>query len=90
VLFKVDDPTPFDIQAEVTLKTNFFATRNVCTELLPIMKPHGKSKVGLLSLGKWPSVPQIGQPTGTTQGCHLLVRWRVKTALFYQGVWLCT
>ncbi|XP_052014819.1 carbonyl reductase [NADPH] 3 isoform X2 [Apodemus sylvaticus] len=39
---KVDDPTPFDVQAEVTLKTNFFATRNVCTELLPIMKPHGR------------------------------------------------
>lgn len=38
----MDDPTPFDIQAEVTLKTNFFATRNVCTELLPIMKPHGR------------------------------------------------
>lgn len=40
---KVDDPTPFDIQAEMTLKTNFFATRNVCSELLPIVKPHGKS-----------------------------------------------
>ncbi|XP_023414852.1 carbonyl reductase [NADPH] 3 isoform X2 [Loxodonta africana] len=38
----VDDPTPFDIQAEMTLKTNFFATRNVCTELLPIIKPHGR------------------------------------------------
>lgn len=24
------------------MKTNFFATRNVCTELLPIMKPHGR------------------------------------------------
>ncbi|XP_037687679.1 carbonyl reductase [NADPH] 3 isoform X3 [Choloepus didactylus] len=38
----VDDPTPFDVQAEMTLKTNFFATRNVCTELLPIIKPHGR------------------------------------------------
>ena len=27
----------------MTLKTNFFATRNVCTELLPIVKPHGES-----------------------------------------------
>ena len=41
--WKADDPTPFDIQAEMTLKTNFFATRNVCTELLPIVKPHGES-----------------------------------------------
>ncbi|XP_020769537.2 carbonyl reductase [NADPH] 3 isoform X1 [Odocoileus virginianus] len=42
IAFKTDDPTPFDIQAEVTLKTNFFATRNVCNELLPIVKPHGR------------------------------------------------
>ncbi|XP_007519788.2 carbonyl reductase [NADPH] 3 [Erinaceus europaeus] len=42
IAFKVDDPTPFDVQAEVTLKTNFFATRNVCAELLPIVKPHGR------------------------------------------------
>uniref|UniRef100_A0A8D2JQ09 Carbonyl reductase (NADPH) n=1 Tax=Sciurus vulgaris TaxID=55149 RepID=A0A8D2JQ09_SCIVU len=42
IAFTMDDPTPFDIQAEMTLKTNFFATRNVCTELLPIMKPHGR------------------------------------------------
>ncbi|XP_040606374.1 carbonyl reductase [NADPH] 3 [Mesocricetus auratus] len=42
IAFRMDDPTPFDIQAEMTLRTNFFATRNVCTELLPIMKPHGR------------------------------------------------
>ena len=43
LFLKVDDPTPFDIQAEMTLKTNFFGTRNVCIELLPIIKPHGKT-----------------------------------------------
>uniref|UniRef100_A0A8C6DZ36 Carbonyl reductase (NADPH) n=1 Tax=Moschus moschiferus TaxID=68415 RepID=A0A8C6DZ36_MOSMO len=42
IAFKTDDPTPFDIQAEMTVKTNFFATRNVCNELLPIVKPHGR------------------------------------------------
>ncbi|XP_037380865.1 carbonyl reductase [NADPH] 3 [Talpa occidentalis] len=42
IAFKFDDPTPFDIQAEMTLKTNFFATRNILTELLPIIKPHGR------------------------------------------------
>lgn len=63
MLFKVDDSTPFDIQAETTLKTNFFATRNVCMELLPIMKPHGKPSVGLMSLRKQPQVPQTGLPT---------------------------
>ncbi|XP_030434121.1 carbonyl reductase [NADPH] 1-like [Gopherus evgoodei] len=40
--FKVADTTPFAIQAEVTMRTNFFATRDVCTELLPLIKPHGR------------------------------------------------
>ncbi|NXM57583.1 CBR1 reductase, partial [Illadopsis cleaveri] len=38
----VHDTAPFAVQAEVTLKTNFFGTRNVCTELLPLMKPYGR------------------------------------------------
>ncbi|KAK7800898.1 hypothetical protein U0070_007042 [Myodes glareolus] len=42
IAFRMDDSAPFDIQAETTLKTNFFATRNVCSELLPIVKPHGR------------------------------------------------
>ncbi|XP_059506170.1 carbonyl reductase [NADPH] 1 [Stegostoma tigrinum] len=42
ILFKVADTTPFAIQAEVTLATNFFGTRDVCTELLPIIKPQGR------------------------------------------------
>ncbi|XP_078513016.1 carbonyl reductase [NADPH] 1-like [Lissotriton helveticus] len=42
IAFKAADTAPFHVQAEVTLKTNFFATRDVCTELLPIIKPHGR------------------------------------------------
>ncbi|XP_038201042.1 carbonyl reductase [NADPH] 1-like [Arvicola amphibius] len=42
IAFKNADPTPFHTQAEVTLKTNFFGTRDVCTELLPLMKPRGR------------------------------------------------
>uniref|UniRef100_A0A8D0GX39 Uncharacterized protein n=1 Tax=Sphenodon punctatus TaxID=8508 RepID=A0A8D0GX39_SPHPU len=42
IAFKVDDPTPFHIQAEETLKTNFFATKDICNELLPLIKPLGK------------------------------------------------
>ncbi|XP_020387779.1 carbonyl reductase [NADPH] 1 [Rhincodon typus] len=42
IAFKVADTTPFGIQAEVTLATNFFGTRDVCTELLPIIKPQGR------------------------------------------------
>ncbi|KAG5216356.1 carbonyl reductase [NADPH] 1 [Ovis aries] len=42
IAFKTADTTPFHIQAEVTMKTNFFATRDVCTELLPLIKPQGR------------------------------------------------
>ncbi|XP_072254375.1 carbonyl reductase [NADPH] 1-like [Pyxicephalus adspersus] len=40
--FKAADTTPFGTQAEVTLKTNFFATRDICHELLPLIKPNGR------------------------------------------------
>ncbi|XP_053165951.1 carbonyl reductase [NADPH] 1-like [Hemicordylus capensis] len=42
IAFKVADTTPFAIQAEVTLRTNFLATRDVCRELLPLLKPNGR------------------------------------------------
>ncbi|XP_005998522.1 carbonyl reductase [NADPH] 1 [Latimeria chalumnae] len=42
IAFKRADHTPFGVQAEVTLKTNFFGTRDVCTEFLPIIKPLGR------------------------------------------------
>uniref|UniRef100_A0A8C0CIV6 Carbonyl reductase (NADPH) n=1 Tax=Balaenoptera musculus TaxID=9771 RepID=A0A8C0CIV6_BALMU len=40
---KIGDPTPFHIQAELTTKTNFLGTQDVCTQLLPLIKPRGKS-----------------------------------------------
>uniref|UniRef100_A0A8B9GBI2 carbonyl reductase (NADPH) n=1 Tax=Amazona collaria TaxID=241587 RepID=A0A8B9GBI2_9PSIT len=57
IAFKAHDTAPFAVQAEVTLKTNFFGTRNVCTELLPLVKPYGRvvnvsSMAGGLALGK--------------------------------------
>ncbi|NXA12015.1 CBR1 reductase, partial [Sapayoa aenigma] len=57
IAFKVEDTTPFAVQAEVTMKTNFFGTRNVCTELLPLVKPYGRvvnvsSMVSSSALGK--------------------------------------
>ncbi|XP_023652347.2 carbonyl reductase [NADPH] 1 [Paramormyrops kingsleyae] len=42
IAFKMADRTPFGIQAEVTLRTNFFATRDFCNEFLPIIKPGGR------------------------------------------------
>lgn len=42
IAFKDADTTPFGTQAEVTMATNFFATRDMCTELLTVIKPHGR------------------------------------------------
>ncbi|XP_036755215.2 carbonyl reductase [NADPH] 1-like [Manis pentadactyla] len=42
ISFWVDDPTPLPIQAEMAMKTNFFGTRDVCTELLPLVRPQGR------------------------------------------------
>ncbi|KAI5941467.1 carbonyl reductase [NADPH] 1-like [Manis javanica] len=52
IAFKTHDPTPLPIQAEVTMKTNFFGTQDVCMELLPLVRPQGRvvNLSGLLSL----------------------------------------
>uniref|UniRef100_UPI001ED84304 carbonyl reductase [NADPH] 1-like isoform X1 n=1 Tax=Scatophagus argus TaxID=75038 RepID=UPI001ED84304 len=42
IAFKVADTTPFAVQAEVTLKTNFFSTRDMLTHFLPIIKAGGR------------------------------------------------
>ncbi|XP_075710709.1 carbonyl reductase [NADPH] 1 [Rhinoderma darwinii] len=42
IAFKVADTTPFGTQAEVTVKTNYFGTRDVSNELLPLIKPNGR------------------------------------------------
>ncbi|XP_026046226.1 carbonyl reductase [NADPH] 1-like [Astatotilapia calliptera] len=57
IAFKAADKTPFDVQAEVTLNTNFFATRDMLTHFLPIVKAGGRvvnvsSFVSALTLNK--------------------------------------
>ncbi|KAJ8246682.1 hypothetical protein GJAV_G00254240 [Gymnothorax javanicus] len=42
IAFRVADTTPFGIQADVTLRTNFFGTRDMCNAFLPIIKPGGR------------------------------------------------
>ncbi|XP_042289169.1 carbonyl reductase [NADPH] 1-like [Thunnus maccoyii] len=42
IAFKAADTAPFAVQAEVTLKTNFFATRDMLTHFLPIVKAGGR------------------------------------------------
>ncbi|KAM6916666.1 carbonyl reductase [NADPH] 1 isoform 2-T2 [Xenentodon cancila] len=42
IAFKVADTAPFAVQAEVTLKTNFFATRDMLTHFMPLIKAGGR------------------------------------------------
>uniref|UniRef100_A0A3Q1FNT8 Carbonyl reductase 1 n=1 Tax=Acanthochromis polyacanthus TaxID=80966 RepID=A0A3Q1FNT8_9TELE len=39
--FGDSDPSPFAVQAEVTLRTNFFAARDMLSHFLPLIKPGG-------------------------------------------------
>ncbi|XP_061823898.1 carbonyl reductase [NADPH] 1 [Nerophis lumbriciformis] len=57
IAFKGADTTPFATQAEVTLKTNYFATQDVLTHFLPLVKAGGRvvnvsSFVSVRSLNK--------------------------------------
>uniref|UniRef100_UPI0037E7AE1A carbonyl reductase [NADPH] 1 n=1 Tax=Semicossyphus pulcher TaxID=241346 RepID=UPI0037E7AE1A len=42
IAFKVADTAPFGEQAEVTLKTNYFATKDMLTHFLPLIKAGGR------------------------------------------------
>ncbi|XP_030603886.1 carbonyl reductase [NADPH] 1-like [Archocentrus centrarchus] len=42
IAFKASDPTPFGVQAEVILKTNFLATRDMSTHFLPLVRAGGR------------------------------------------------
>lgn len=42
IAFKVADTAPFEVQAEVTLQTNFFSTRDMLTHFLPLIRAGGR------------------------------------------------
>ncbi|XP_077585608.1 carbonyl reductase [NADPH] 1 [Stigmatopora nigra] len=42
IAFKAADTSPFSVQAEVTLRTNYFATRDMLTHFLPLIKAGGR------------------------------------------------
>ncbi|XP_077468840.1 carbonyl reductase [NADPH] 1 [Stigmatopora argus] len=57
IAFKAADTSPFSVQAEVTLRTNYFATRDMLTHFLPLIKAGGRvvnvsSFVSVRSLNK--------------------------------------
>lgn len=55
IAFKMAATEPFSVQAEETVRVNYFALRKVCTLLYPLLKPHARvvhvsSSSGRLSL----------------------------------------
>ncbi|KAM9726325.1 carbonyl reductase [NADPH] 1-like [Menidia menidia] len=84
IAFKNADTTPFAVQAEVTLKTNFFSTRNVLTHFLPLVKAGGRvvnvsSFVGSQTLGQKITFPRLSSRPGgervQLRGEHLQNGW---------------
>ena len=67
---KAPDPTLFHFQAEVTRKTNFFGTQDVCTELLPLIKPHGESDEEPKPCWFWHDLPCLPLLSSTSP-CYL-------------------
>ncbi|CAN9500206.1 unnamed protein product [Ophioblennius macclurei] len=63
IAFKVADPTPFAVQAEVTIKTNFFATRNMLTQFLPLIKAGGR----VVNVSSFVSVRTLNQCSPSLQ-----------------------
>ena len=54
IAYSYDSTAPVAEQAENTLKTNFFSTRNVCQKLFPILRSHARvvnvsSSAGMLT-----------------------------------------
>lgn len=42
IAFKSNATEPFAVQAEMTLRTNFWAVLEVCEELFPLLRPHAR------------------------------------------------
>ncbi|KAF6203683.1 hypothetical protein GE061_002016 [Apolygus lucorum] len=49
IAFKHDATEPFGVQAEQTLKTNYFSLKNVCDNLYPLLRPHAR----VVTLSSW-------------------------------------
>ncbi|XP_071555731.1 carbonyl reductase [NADPH] 1-like [Temnothorax nylanderi] len=41
-IFKADATEPFGLQAEETIRVNYFSLRRVCTALYPLLRPHAR------------------------------------------------
>lgn len=42
IAFKTTSTVPFSLQAEETLRVNYFSLRKVCSKLYPLLKPHAR------------------------------------------------
>jgi len=60
IAYSYNSTVPFVEQAENTIKTNFFSTRNVCLKLFPILKSHARVVNVSSSAGMLKNMPSIG------------------------------
>lgn len=53
IAYKVDSTAPFAEQAEVTCKTNYFATLDACEVLFPLLRPHARVSNVASTVAQW-------------------------------------
>ncbi|CAL7943212.1 unnamed protein product [Xylocopa violacea] len=86
IAFKTAATEPFSLQAEETVRVNYFGLRKVCTKLYPLLKPHARvvhlsSSAGRLSLIPSESLKQrFSDPNLTEEQLDDIMREFVNTA----------
>lgn len=86
IMYRPESTTPVAEQAEVTLKTNFFGTLNMCTELFPLLREHARvvnvtSEWGMLKMIKSQEIKKkFNNPNITLDELCDLMRQFVKDA----------
>jgi len=86
IAFKGNSTAPFSEQAEVTIRTNYFSTLNVCNILFPILRDHARVVQLSSSCGHLSKIPgkeiraKLSDPTLTMDGLSALMSDFVASA----------
>uniref|UniRef100_A0A0B7ART3 carbonyl reductase (NADPH) n=2 Tax=Arion vulgaris TaxID=1028688 RepID=A0A0B7ART3_9EUPU len=87
IAFRENSTVPFEDQAEVTLKTNYFDTLSVCEILFPILRPHARvvnltSMMSPITLARCSDElkTRFTDPTITMEGLSSIMKTFVQAA----------
>ncbi|GLG95901.1 WW domain-containing oxidoreductase [Gryllus bimaculatus] len=86
IAFKNDDPTPFGVQAEQTIHTNYIRLVATCNTLFPLLRPHARVVNLSSSLGHLSKIPskelraQLSSPSLTETQLTEIIQSFVRAA----------